>query len=60
MATAGNSPLLDIEEGPEGSTGWRAPVAPTDKQVPDTDQVLVLVQALEVVSVSNMRRCPQA
>ena len=44
--TAQNNPLLDTPEGPEGSTSWRAPVAPTEKQAPDMDQELVLAQVL--------------
>ena len=56
-ATARNNSLLDTVEGPECSTSWRAPVAPTDKQARDTDQELVLAQVLEVVSASSKCKC---
>ena len=60
MATARSNPLLDTAEGPEGSTGWRAPVAPTDKQAPGMAQALVLAQVLGVVSDPSMCRCHRA
>ena len=59
-ATARNNPLLNTPEGPEGSTGWRAPVAPTEKQAPDADEELVLAHVLGVVKDRKICRCPRA
>ena len=57
---AENNHLLDTPEGPEGSTGWGAPVAPTEKLDPDTDQGLVPAQVLGVATDPNIYRCPRA
>ena len=60
MSMARNNPLLGTVKGPEGSTGWRAPVAPIDKDAPDMAQVLVLAQVLGVVSGPSMHICSRA
>ena len=57
---ARNNPLLDKVEGPEGSTGWRALVAPTDKHAPGTEQVMVLALVLGVASTPSTHKYPRA
>ena len=57
---AGNNHPLDTPEDTEGSTGWRAPVAPIEKLDPNTDQGLVPTQVLGVATDPNIYRCPRA
>ena len=51
---------LCTEEDPGGSTGWRAPMAPTDKLTPHMDQVMVLAQELGIASAPSMHKCHRA
>ena len=60
MPTDRSYSLRCTEEGPQGATGWRSPLDPTDKQNVDMDQVVALAQALELVSGSSMHKCPRA
>ena len=55
-----STPLLGTEEDPKGSSGWRAPVAPTDKYTPDADQVMALAQELGIASPPSMHECWRA
>ena len=56
MAMAQSYPLRCTEECPLGATGWRSPPDPTNKRTADKGQVVVLAQALEVVSGSGMHK----
>ena len=48
------------EECHPSATGWRSPSDPTDKRTVDKGQVVVLAQALELVSGFSMRERPPA
>ena len=50
MATDRSYSLRCTEEGPQGTTGWRSPPDPTDKQTIDKGQVVAQAQALGLVS----------
>ena len=55
-----NGPLQCTEEDPQGATGQRSPLDPTDKQTVDKGEVVARVEALKLVSGSGMHKCPRA
>ena len=54
---SGYSPRC-TEECHQDTTSWRSPPDPTDKMMDDKGQVVVLAQALELVTSSGMRERP--